>query len=129
MTTTSMTILALPILPGKKEKWLKMMAWINSEPLKSQIDAIWLKAGLRRRILLQESSRGDFMIRCITGNHDRETLYAILLEVLELMNQQSDRQETVADFDRDVHGKEIGLPVNPPMVVYDSEESATDQLQ
>ena len=69
------------------------------------------------------------MIRCITGQHDRETLYAILLEVLELMNQQSDRQETVADFDRDVHGQETGLPVNPPMVVYDSEESATDRLQ
>ena len=129
MTTTSMTILALPILPGKKEKWLKMMAWINTDPVKSQIDAIWLKAGVRRRILLQESSSGDFMIRCTTGKHDRETLHAIHLEVIALMNQESDRQETIADFNRDVHGIESGLPTNPPMVVYDSEESATDQLQ
>ena len=129
MTTTSMTIVALPILPGKKEKWLKMMAWINTEPLKSQIDAIWLKAGLRRRILLQESSRGDFMIWCLTGQHDLETLYAIYSEVIALMNQQSDRQETVGNFERDVHGTESSLQINPPLVVYDSEQSATDRLQ
>ena len=129
MTTTSMTIVALPILPGKKEKWLKMMAWINTEPLKSQIDAIWLKAGLRRRILLQESSIGDFVIWCQTGQHDLETLYAIYSEVIALMNQQLYRQETVGNFERDVHGTESGLQINPPLVVYDSEQSATDRLQ
>ena len=54
--------MCMPILPGKKEKWLQKMAELNQEPAKSEFDASRETAGVHERTFLQETPGGDLVI-------------------------------------------------------------------
>ena len=45
--------MVMPILPGKKEKWLEMINGINQQPAKAEFDAIRENAGLHEQTYLQ----------------------------------------------------------------------------
>ena len=59
--------MCMPILPGKKDKWLKMMDELQKEPMKSNFDKSRENAGVYERSFLQETPNGDFVILTFEG--------------------------------------------------------------
>ena len=60
--------MVMPILPGKKDKWLKMIEEINSPAAKPDFDVVRENAGLHERTFLQETPIGDFVILTYDGD-------------------------------------------------------------
>ena len=59
--------LTMPILPGKKEMWQKLMDQITVEPGRTEFVKSRDEAGVRERSFLQEGPDGDFVILTFEG--------------------------------------------------------------
>ena len=60
--------MAMPILPGKKQKWLDKMDEIKQEPVRTAFRASREDAGVHERSFLQETPHGDFVILTFEGD-------------------------------------------------------------
>ena len=94
--------MVMPILPGKKEKWLEMINGINQQPAKAEFDAIRENAGLHEQTFLQETPHGDFVILTYEGD-DPAAGWAQIMQSMD---------EDFAAFALDVHGLDASAP--PP---------------
>jgi hypothetical protein len=106
----------LPILPGKKEKWLGMLEEILAHGSDSRKDFNETReaVGLHERTYLQETPNGDFMILTLEGDSPQEG-WAKLMESLP---------DGFAEFAMEVHGMDVNAPPPPmPTLVYDSKVS------
>ena len=103
--------MVMPILPGKKDKWLKMIEEINSPAAKPDFDAVRENAGLHERTFLQETPMGDFVIL----TYDGDDPIAGFGQIMQTMD------DDFAAFALDVHGLDASAPPPPmPWLVYDS---------
>ncbi len=103
--------MVMPILPGKKEKWLEMINGINQQPAKADFDVIRENAGLHERTFLQETPHGDFVILTYEGD-DPAAGWAQIMQSMD---------EDFAAFALDVHGLDASAPPPAlPSLVYDS---------
>ena len=103
--------MCMPILPGKKRKWLEMMDTLQQEPKKSAFDASREDAGVHERTFLQETPHGDFVILTFEGD-DPETSFGKIMEGMP---------EDFAEFAKEVHGLDVNAPPPPlPKMVYNS---------
>ena len=104
--------MCMPILPGKKEKWLQKMDELNQEPAKSAFDASRETAGVHERSFLQETPDGDFVILTFEGD-DPEASFGKIMQNMP---------EDFAEFAKEVHGLDVNPPPPPlPKLVYDSQ--------
>ena len=60
--------MVMPILPGKKDKWLAMINEVTSAAAKPEFDAVRENAGVHERTFLQETPNGDFVILTYEGD-------------------------------------------------------------
>ena len=103
--------MCMPILPGKKDKWLKMMDEIQKEPMKSNFDKSREDAGVYERSFLQETPNGDFVILTFEGDDPYESFGKIM----------SGMDKEFAEFAQDVHGLDPnGPPPELPKMIYSS---------
>ena len=103
--------MCMPILEGKKEMWLEMMAKLNEAPMKKDFDASREAAGVYERSFLQETPHGDFVILTFEGDNPAESFGKIMA------NSGAD----FAAFAQEVHGLDMNAPPPPlPKLVYDS---------
>ena len=103
--------MCMPILPGKKEKWLQKMDELNQEPAKSEFDASRETAGVHERSFLQETPGGDFVILTFEGD-DPEASFGKIMQNMP---------EDFAEFAKEVHGLDVNAPPPPlPKLVYNS---------
>ena len=68
----------MPILPGKKEMWQKLMDQITVEPGRTEFVKSRDEAGVRERSFLQEGPDGDFVILTFEGKDPEASLAKIL---------------------------------------------------
>lgn len=110
----AMMAMCMPILPGKKEKWLEMMAKLKEEPMKSTINASRDAAGVHERSFLQETPHGDFVIITLEGDDPVASFGKMLAD-------PTMAEFGWAEFAADVHGMDLNAPPPPPpTMVYDS---------
>ena len=69
----------MPILPGKKEMWQKLMDQITVEPGRTEFVKSRDEAGVRERSFLQEGPDGDFVILNLKVKILRLALQKLLL--------------------------------------------------
>ena len=106
----------LPILPGKKEKWLGMLNSMleHGSESRKEFNGKREAVGLHERTYLQETPNGDFMILTLEGENPEEGWGKIISEL----------PEDFAEFAMDVHGMDVNAPSPPmPTLVYDSKVS------
>ena len=94
----------MPILPGKKEKWLQKMDEINQEPARTFFRGSREEAGVHERSFLQETPHGDFVILTFEGENPAASFGQIIA------NMPPD----FAEFAKDVHGLDADAP--PPNI-------------
>ena len=94
----------MPILPGKKEKWLEKMAEIGEEPGRTFFRQSREAAGVHERSFLQETPNGDFVILTFEGDDPAAGFGQIMA------NMPPD----FAEFAKEVHGLDAGAP--PPNI-------------
>ncbi len=105
--------MVMPILPGKKDKWLGMMKEMNEGSMKAEMDATRENAGVHERTFLQETPMGDFVILTYEGD-DPIASFGKIMETMD---------EDFAAFALDVHGLDASAPPPPmPTLVYDSRD-------
>ena len=103
--------MCMPILPGKKDKWLKMMEELHKEPMKSNFDKSREDAGVYERTFLQETPNGDFVILTFEGD-DPEASFGKIMAGMD---------KEFAEFAQDVHGiSPNGPPPELPKMIYTS---------
>jgi len=101
----------MPILPGKKQMWLEMMAKVNEEPMKSVFKQSREDAGVHERTFLQETPHGDFVILTFEGDTPVESFGKIMAGF----------DADFAAFAAEVHGLDMNGPPPPiPQLVFDS---------
>lgn len=104
--------MCMPILPGKKEMWLEMMAKVNEEPMATMFKQSRKDAGVHERSFLQETPAGDFVILTFEGD-DPAASFAKIMEHTDA---------DFAAFAKEVHGLDMNAPAPPmPQLVFDSE--------
>ena len=100
----------MPILPGKKDTWLAMMAQMTGDN-KAAADAVRIEAGLHERSFLQETPEGDFVILTFEGD-DPAAGFAKMMAYLP---------PEFAAGAMEVHGLDMAAPPPPmPTLIYDS---------
>lgn len=102
--------MAMPILPGKKQKWLDKMEELNHEPMRSGFRASREAAGVHERSFLQETPHGDFVILTFEGDDPAAGFGKIMASM----------PPDFAEFAKDVHGLEAGSPPPTITLVFDS---------
>ena len=70
--------MCMPILPGKKDKWLEMMKQINEGEGSQEFKASREEAGVHERSFLQETPHGDFVILTFEGDNPAESFAKIM---------------------------------------------------
>ena len=104
--------MCMPILPGKKEMWLEMMAKVKEEPMASAFKQSRKDAGIHERTFLQETPAGDFIILTFEGDNPAESFGKIMANV----------DADFAAFAKEVHGLDMNAPPPPmPTLFFDSE--------
>ena len=106
----AMIAMCMPILPGKKEKWLQMMDQLKQEPMGSEFKASRENAGVHERSFLQETPHGDFLIITMEGDNPVESFAKIMAET----------GPEFAEFAKDVHGLDMSAAPPIPTLVFDS---------
>ena len=107
----AMLAMAVPILPGKKEKWWKEVIENFTVTNKAETDALREEAGVHERTFLQETPNGDFVVLTFEGD-DPAAAWAHIMQ-----NMPPEMSEIVAD----IHGFDMDAPPPPlPKLVYDS---------
>ena len=106
----AMLAMCLPILPGKKEMWLNMMAQLQEEPMGPEFRASRENAGVHERSFLQETPHGDFVILTFEGDNPAESFAKIM----------SETGPEFAAFAKEVHGLDMSLAPAMPTLVFDS---------
>ena len=112
-TDMAMLAMCLPILPGKKEKWLEMMNHVLAKGTDAGdgFRASREAAGVHERSFLQETPNGDFLILTFEGD-DPQASFAKIMQ-----NMPPD----FGDFAKEVHGMDVNAPPPPlPKLVFDS---------
>ena len=107
--------MCMPILPGKKQKWLEMMDNLlaHGSDSRNEFTASRDAAGVHERTFLQESPNGDFVILTFEGDEPEKGFAKIM----------SNMPPDFADFAKEVHGLDVKAPPPPlPKLVYDSKE-------
>ena len=94
----------MPILPGKKEIWLKKMDELKEEPMRSVFRDSREAAGVHERSFLQETPHGDFVILTFEGEDPAASFGQIIA------NMPPD----FAEFAKEVHGLDADAP--PPNI-------------
>ena len=108
----AMIAMCMPILPGKKEMWLQMMAKINEEPMRSMFVQSRKDAGVHERSFLQETPAGDFVILTFEGDDPAASFGQIM----------ANADPDFAAFAKEVHGLDMnGPPPKMPTLVVDTE--------
>ena len=103
--------MCMPILPGKKDKWLEMMKQVNEGEAGKEFRASRESAGVHERSFLQETPHGDFVILTFEGDNPAESFAKIM----------SETGEDFAAFAKDVHGLDMTGPApEMPTLVFDS---------
>ena len=107
----AMLAMCMPILPGKKEMWLEMMAKMKEEPMATEFKKSREDAGVHERSFLQETPHGDFVILTFEGENPAESFGKIMAQM----------DEGFAAFAAEVHGLDVNAPPPPmPSLVFDS---------
>ena len=106
----AMFAMCMPILPGKKDKWLKKMDELNTEPMASIFRGSREEAGVHERSFLQETPHGDFVVLTFEGDDPVASFGKIMA------NMPPD----FADFAKDVHGLDASAPPPAIRMVFDS---------
>jgi hypothetical protein len=107
----AMIAMALPILPGKKEKWKETILNHMVGQNKKNTDSIRENAGVHERSFLQESPDGDFVILTFEGDDPVAGWGEIMANL----------PEEFAAAAKDLHGMDVNAPPPPmPTLVYDS---------
>lgn len=107
----AMLAMAVPILPGKKEKWWKEVIENFTVTNKAETNALREEAGVHERTFLQETPNGDFVMLTFEGD-DPAAAWAHIMQ-----NMPPEMSEIVAD----IHGFVMDAPPLPlPKLVYDS---------
>tara|TARA_Y100001970_G_C13974042_1_gene719716 strand:- start:79 stop:396 length:318 start_codon:yes stop_codon:yes gene_type:complete len=105
----------MPILPGKKEKWQKMMDDLLAPGSESRKEFTESResVGVHERTFLQETPHGDFVILTFEGENPEKSFEKIM----------SNMPPDFAEFAKDVHGLDVNSPPPPlPKLIYDSKE-------
>ena len=112
--------LSLPILKGKKSKFLEMMVRLQAEPMRSVLEKSRLDAGVRERSFLQESAFGDVVIMTLEGEAPMEGFTALM------QDQSLGYFGYDAAFMEEVHGFTVASPPPLPTMLFDtgSDDSA-----
>ena len=106
----AMIAMMMPILPGKKDTWLAMMAQMTGDN-KAEADAIRTGAGLHERSFLQETPEGDFVILTFEGDDPAADLAKMMAYL----------PPEFAAGAMEVHGLDMAAPPPPmPTLIYDS---------
>lgn len=103
--------MCMPILPGKKNKWQEMANRLNEEPMKSQMNATRVAAGVHERTFLQETPNGDFVIVTLEGANPMQAFGKMMADP---------SMKEFAQWAADVHGMDPNAPPPQPKLVYDS---------
>jgi hypothetical protein len=104
--------ICLPILPGKKEKWLEMAEKFKTGPMSETLKASREKAGVHERTFLQSTPQGDLVIVTLEGDNPAEALGAMM---------QDPTLKEFSEWAADVHGFDPSGPLPPPPeLVFDS---------
>lgn len=107
----AMLAIAIPILPGKKEMWLKEVIENFTVTNKAETDALREEAGVHERTFLQETPDGDFVILTFEGD-DPAAGWAHIMQSMP---------PEFAAIVGEVHGIDVNAPPPPlPTLVYDS---------
>ena len=103
--------MCMPILPGKKDKWLEMMKQVNEGEGAKDFKASREAAGVHERSFLQETPHGDFVILTFEGDNPAESFAKMMSEM----------DADFAEFAKDVHGFDMNGPApEMPALVFDS---------
>ena len=102
--------MCMPILPGKKDMWLKKMSELNEEPMRSIFRASREDVGVHERSFLQETPHGDFVLLTFEGDDPAASFGKIMA------NMPPD----FAAFAKEVHGLEADSPPPKITLVFDS---------
>ena len=103
--------MCMPILPGKKDKWLEMMKQIQEGEASKEFKASRESVGVHERSFLQETPHGDFVILTFEGDNPAESFAKIM----------SQTGADFAEFAKDVHGLDMSGPSpEMPTLVFDS---------
>ena len=104
--------MCMPILPGKKQMWLDMIAKLNEEPMATAFKQSRKDAGVHERSFLQETPAGDFAILTFEGDNPVESFGKIMAGM----------DADFAAFGKEVHGLDVEAGPPPmPTLVFDSE--------
>ena len=109
----AMIAMMMPILPGKKDTWLAMMAQMTGDnKAAAVVFMIFVTgAGLHERSFLQETPEGDFVILTFEGD-DPAAGFAKMMAYLP---------PEFAAGAMEVHGLDMAAPPPPmPTLIYDS---------
>lgn len=110
----SILAMAIPILPGKKEKWKNLILKNMTGENKKETDKIREDAGVHERSFLQETPNGDFVILTFEGENPVEGWARIM----------SNLPEDFAILAKEIHGLDVNAPPPPlPTLIYDSREN------
>ncbi len=105
---------AMPILPGKKNKWLEMVEKFRG-PMGVQLRATRKAAGVRERTFLQETPMGDLVIVTLEGADP-------LAAMGKIMTDQSEATREMMAMAAEVHGFDMKAgPPPTPTLIFDSE--------
>ena len=103
--------MCMPILPGKKDKWLEMMKQVNEGAASKEFKASRESVGVHERSFLQETPHGDFVILTFEGDNPAESFAKMMSEM----------DADFAEFAKDVHGLDMSGPApEMPQLVFDS---------
>ena len=108
----ALTAITLPILPGKKEMWQKLMEQITTEPGRTEFVKSRNEAGVHERSFLQEGPNGDFVILTFEGE-DPEASFA------KIMASAPDEFKAAA---AEIHGLDMSGPAPTNKLIIDSWE-------
>ena len=102
----------MPILPGKKEMWQKLMDQITVEPGRTEFVKSRDEAGVRERSFLQEGPDGGFVILTFEGKDPEGSL-------AKITTSTPDEFKAVAN---EVHGLDMSGPTPANKLIIDSWE-------